>query len=98
MKKVFFCLGLMLVIASPVVAQDWKDNPSNWNNNSSNWQNNPSNWENNPSNWNNSQSNPKANLIYDNEGHATGYVVPKSNGSGVNIFDFSGKNKGYYNY
>lgn len=55
-------------------------------------------WENSPNNWNNSPNNPNANLIYDNYGNAQGYAVPKSNGTGVNVYDFDGKRRGYYNY
>ena len=55
-------------------------------------------WENSPNNWNNSRNNPNANLIYDNYGNAQGYAVPKANGTGVNVYDFDGNRRGYYNY
>ena len=55
-------------------------------------------WEDSPYNWDNSRYNPNANIIYDSQGQAQGYAVPKQNGTGVNVYDFNGKRQGYYNY
>lgn len=76
----------------------WEDSPYNWNNAEHNWQNSSTNWRNSPGNWNNSRYNPNANIIYDSQGQAQGYAVPKQNGTGVNVYDFNGKRQGYYNY
>ena len=91
MKK-FFCLIFLseILFSLPCFAYTtWENNPNNWNNSQYNWQNSPNNWNNSPNNWNNSRHNPKAMLIY---------VVPKANGSGVNIYDLNGNRNNYYNY
>lgn len=98
MKKI---LVLAILLALPTVSfgfTSWENSPNNCNNSVNNWENSPNNWQNSPNNWNNSRNNPNANLIYDNYGNAQGYAVPKANGTGVNVYDFDGNRRGYYNY
>lgn len=98
MKKVLLICIVCLFANSSFAYTTWENNPNNWNNSQYNWQNSPNNWNNSPNNWNNSRHNPKAMLIFDNNGNAQGYVVPKANGSGVNIYDLNGNRNNYYNY
>ena len=67
---------------------NWENSEHNWDNSSNNWENNPNNWENNPNNWNSDR------VIRDNDGNATGYAVPNSNGV-TNIYDLDGNREGY---
>ena len=60
----------------------------NWENSPMNWKNSPQNWDNSPQKWDNDR------IILDNQGSATGYAVPKSDG-GVNIYGFEGQRQGY---
>ena len=94
MKKLILALAL---ISSSVFAgvTSWEDSPynwdnseHNWDNSSNNWENSPNNWENNPNNWNSDR------VIRDNDGNATGYAVPNSNGV-TNIYDLDGNREGY---
>lgn len=99
MKK--FLLSLLIILSAPSIClafTSWENSPNNWNNSENNWENSSNNYKNSPNNWTNSQNNPKANLIYDNHGNPQGYAVPKSNGTGVNVYDFNGNRKNYYNY
>ena len=69
--------------------------PQNWQNSPQNWQNNPQNWQNSPQNWQNSADNYNgANGVYDKDGNRTGYVVPRADGSGVNLFNNNGARAG----
>ena len=95
MKKLVLALAF---ISSSVFAgvTSWEDSPynwenseHNWDNSSNNWDNSPNNWENNPNNWNSDR------VIRDNDGNATGYAVPNSNGV-TNIYDLDGNREGYY--
>ena len=95
MKKLILALA---IISSSVFAgvNSWEDSPynwenseHNWDNSSNNWKNSPNNWENNPNNWNSDR------VIRDNDGNATGYAVPNSNGL-INIYDLDGNREGYY--
>ena len=52
------------------------------------WENSPNNWENNPNNWDSDR------IIRNNDGDATGYAVPNSNGV-INIYDLDGNREGY---
>lgn len=98
-KKRFIILICVFFLYQPCFAfTKWEDSPYNWNNAEHNWQNSSTNWRNSPGNWNNSRYNPNANIIYDSQGQAQGYAVPKQNGTGVNVYDFNGKRQGYYNY
>ena len=74
-------LIVMFYASSNASAESWGDSPYNWNNN-------PNNWENNPSNWSSDR------IIRDNNGDATGYAVPNSNGV-TNIYDLDGNREGY---
>jgi len=94
MKKLMLVLA---IISSSVFAgvTSWEDSPynwenseHNWDNSSNNWENSPNNWENNPNNWNSDR------VIRDNDGNATGYAVPNSNGV-TNIYDLDGNREGY---
>jgi len=67
---------------------NWENSEHNWDNSSNNWENSPNNWENNPNNWNSDR------VIRDNDGNATGYAVPNSNGV-TNIYDLDGNREGY---
>lgn len=97
--KMFSILICTFILSQPCFAfTKWEDSPYNWNNAEHNWQNSSSNWKNSPGNWNNSRYNPNANIIYNSQGQAQGYAVPKQNGTGVNVYDFNGKRQGYYNY
>ncbi len=88
-------LILALTSATVVAAQDWNSSPNNWDNNPNNWENSQYNWKNSPYNWDNSPNKwGNDRIIYDNEGNASGYAVPKKDG-GVNIYDFKGKRKEY---
>ena len=99
MKQILFIVALSFVCAQCAEAfTSWENSPNNWNNSENIWENSPNNWQNSPNNWNNSRNNPNANLIYDNYGNAQGYAVPKSNGTGVNVYDFNGNRRGDYNY
>ncbi|MDD4952427.1 MAG: hypothetical protein PHV85_07765, partial [Desulfovibrionaceae bacterium] len=67
----------------------------NWENSENNWDNSPKRWENNPKNWENNPNNPNSKrIVYDQNGNAIGYVVPKKNG-GANYFDLQGNRKAY---
>ena len=94
MKKLIL---IVAIISSSVFAgvTSWEDSPNNWensehnwDNSSNNWDNSPNNWENNPNNWNSDR------VIRDNDGNATGYAVPNSNGV-TNIYDLDGNREGY---
>lgn len=100
MKKFGLISGLFLLLAAPVLAYvPYENSPMNWNNNSMNYENSSMNFKNSPMNWDNSPMNPNAaNIIYDNNGNARGYAVPKSNGTGVNVYDFKGNRVNYFNY
>lgn len=75
---------------------DWKDSPANWSNSLGNWENSPSNWKNSPANWANSPYNwGNDRIIRDNAGRPRGYIVPRSHGSGANIYDFRGERRAY---
>ena len=67
---------------------NWENSEHNWENSSNNWKNNPNNWENNPNNWNSDR------IIRNNDGDATGYAVPNSNGV-INIYDLDGNRECY---
>ena len=99
MKKILILIAIMLVSQTFVYSYTpWADSPNNWNNSENNWQNSSNNWKNSPNNWKNSPRNPNANLIYDNNCNPQGYFVTKQNGTGVNVYDFNGNRRGYYNY
>jgi len=88
-------IALLVLISTPVIAEDWNSNPNNWNNNPSKFKNTPNNWDNNPSNWKNSPNNfANPRIIRDNSGNPSGYAVPKEDG-GINFFDQDGSRKGY---
>jgi len=75
--------------------QNWRNSPDNWQNSSQNWQNNPQNWQNSPQNWQNSADNYNGtNGVYDKDGNRTGYVVPRADGSGINLFNNNGARTG----
>jgi len=94
MKKLLLCTLLFapLVFADVTSWEDspynWDNSEYNWDNSSNNWENNPNNWENNPNNWNSDR------IIRDNDGNASGYAVPNSNGV-INIYDLDGNREGY---
>lgn len=91
-------LLLVFLLTSPSLyagVTSWEDSPynwdnseHNWDNSSNNWDNSPHNWENNPNNWNSDR------IIRDNDGNASGYAVPNSNGV-INIYDLDGNREGY---
>ena len=95
MKKLILALAL---ISSSVFAgvTSWEDSPYNWENSEHNWDNSTNNWENSPNNWENNPNNWNSDrVIRDNDGNATGYAVPNSNGV-TNIYDLDGNREGYY--
>lgn len=96
--KNFLCVLLLLSCLPTFAFTSLGNSPNNWNNSANNWQNSSNNWNNRPNNWNNPINSPNANIIYDSNGNAKGYAVLKSNGSGVNIYDFNGNRNGCYNY
>ena len=99
MKKVVFLLVIGILFTEGAFAYtSWENSPRNFDNSTRNFANSPRNWENSPRNWNNSIRNPNANIIYDNNGNPQGYAVPKSSGTGVNIYSFNGDRQGYFNY
>ena len=99
MKKFLIVLLILIGVQQMTKAfTTWENSPNNWNNSEANWENSSNNWKNSPNNWINSPNNPNANLIYDNNGNPRGYAVPKSNGTGVNVYDFNGNRQVYYNY
>jgi hypothetical protein len=82
-------VALTLLFSSAASAQTaWDSSPYNWKNSPHNWDNSSHNWDNSPHKWNNER------IILDNQGRATGYVVPKKDG-GVNYCDFKGNRTGY---
>jgi hypothetical protein len=88
-------LIVMFYAASNASAESWDDSPYNWNNSEDNWDNSSSNWDNNPNNWENNPSNWSSDrIIRDNNGDATGYAVPNSNGV-TNIYNLDGNREGY---
>ena len=94
MKKLILALAF---ISSSVFAgvTSWEDSPSNWDNSEHNWDNSSNNWENSPNNWENNPNNWNSDrVIRDNDGNATGYAVPNSNGV-INIYDLDGNREGY---
>ena len=94
MKK----LVLVLAFTSSSVfsgVTSWEDSPYNWDNSEHNWDNSSNNWENSPNNWENNPNNWDSDrVIRDNDGNATGYAVPNSNGV-TNIYDLDGNREGY---
>lgn len=99
MKKIFF-VGLIILLfqVRAFAYTSWENSSDNFNNSKYNYENSPSNYKNSPYNWNNSPSNPNAkNIIYNSNGKPQGYAVPKSNGTGVNLYDFNGNFQGYSN-
>ena len=92
-KLTYTAAGILLVLTvTPTFAQ--QGNPYSSSNNPYAAQNNPYSYQNNPFNPDNSQFGGK-NAIYDDDGNYTGYAVPKSDGSGVNIFSPDGDRTGY---
>ena len=94
MKKLILALAL---ISSSVFAgvTSWEDSPYNWENSEHNWDNSSNNWENSPNNWENNPNNLDSDrVIRDNDGNATGYAVPNTNGV-TNIYDLDGNREGY---
>ena len=84
--------GSQLVLAD---VTDFNNSPNNFENSPNNFENSPNNFANSPLNFeNNTNRVNNSRVIRDNEGNATGYAVPKSNG-GVNYFDSSGHRTGY---
>jgi hypothetical protein len=98
MKKLIVSMILVSTFSSSVFAQQGygEDSPYHSNNNPYASENNPYNSNNNPYNSNNNPYNSNSNrIIRDENGRATGYAVPRSDG-GVNYFDYSGEGrKGY---
>ena len=93
MAIVFF--ACFILIAPCGFAGDWESSPDNWDNSENNWENSSSNWDNSPSNYSNSTEKfGNDRIVYDEDGEAAGYAVPKESG-GVNIYDFNGNRKGY---
>ena len=90
---------LLILIAIPINllagTSSWEDSPYNWENSEHNWENSSNNWENSPNNWENNPNNWNSDrVIRDNDGNATGYAVPNSNGV-TNIYDLDGNREGY---
>lgn len=98
MKKIVLLIIMLQISNCSFAYTSWENSPNNWNNSEYNWNNSSYNWNNSPYNWQNSQYNPNANIIYDNNGNPQGYAVPKTNGSGINLYNFNGKRTNYYNY
>jgi len=93
--KNIMIIGFFVFTVTSVYAGDWNSSPNNWKNSENNWDNSPNNWKNSPNNWENSPSRyGNENLIYDNNGNASGYSVPNSSG-GTNLYDFNGNRQGY---
>ena len=94
MKKLLLILSVVPAITFAGVTS-WENSPNNWDNSIHNWENSSNNWENSPNNWENSPNNWNSDrIIRDNNGDATGYAVPNSNGT-INIYDFDGNREGY---
>ena len=87
MKKLLLCTLFFVPLAFADVTS-WEDSPYNSDNSEYNWDNSSNNWENNPNNWNSDR------IIRDNNGNASGYAVPNSNGV-INIYDLDGNREGY---
>lgn len=98
-SKLTFIFFYFLASSASFAQTSWDNSPNNWKNSPNNWENSSNNWKNSPNNWENSRNNPNnSNGVYDDKGNRTGYVVPKSDGSGVNIYDNDGNRTGYSNY
>lgn len=94
MKKLMLVVAITSSSAFAGVTS-WEDSPNNWDNSEHNWDNSSNNWENNPNNWENNPNNWNSDrVIRDNDGNATGYAVPNSNGV-TNIYDLDGNREGY---
>ena len=94
MKKLMLIAAIISSSAFAGVTS-WEDSPNNWENSEHNWDNSSNNWENSPNNWENNPNNWGSDrVIRDNDGNATGYAVPNSNGV-TNIYDLDGNREGY---
>lgn len=97
-KRLLLILALATYSTSSVYAADLYDynaSPDNWYNSQNNWENSPNNWKNSPNNFDNSPYKlNNQHIIRDENGQATGYIVPKTTG-GANIFDMNGNRKAY---
>jgi len=85
----------ILLIPAIALAQGWESSPNNWDNSHLNYENNSLNFKNSPLNHDNSPlklGNDR--IVYDENGKATGYAVPKESG-GVNVYDLDGDRVGY---
>ena len=98
MRNIISGMILVSTFSSSVFAQQGygEDSPYHSNNNPYASENSPYNSNNNPYNSLNNPYNSSSNrIIRDENGRATGYAVPRSDG-GVNYFDYSGEGrKGY---
>ena len=94
MKKLTLIVAIISSSAFAGVTS-WEDSPNNWENSEHNWDNSSNNWENSPNNWENNPNNWDSDrVIRDNDGNATGYAVPNSNGV-TNSYDLDGNREGY---
>ena len=101
MKKVALLLVFAVALSAQIKAYaytSWENSPSNFNNSQANFQNSTANFRNSPANYQNSIANPDRSSVIDANGNNFGYAVPKSNGSGVNIYSNDGSFRGYFNY
>lgn len=95
MRATIVLLVLALLAPAPSSAGDWDSSASNWKNSSSNWSNSDNNWENSPNNWENSPNRwGNDRTIYESDGEAEGYVVPKD-GGGTNLYGNDGARQGF---
>jgi len=93
--KAIYLWAVILIFAGTAYAQKWENSPANWKNSEANWENSPANWENSPANWKNSPANWDSDrMVYDEDGDAVGYRVPKKSG-GANYFSLDGERIGY---
>ena len=94
MKKLILAVAIISSSAFAGVTS-WEDSPNNWENSENNWDNSSNNWENSPNNWENNPNNWDSDrIIRNNDGDATGYAVPNTNGV-INIYDLDGSREGY---
>ena len=88
-------VALVLVAGTAFAQYDPNSNPNSYKNNEFSYENSPFNYKNSPYNYENSEykyNNPR--IIHDEDGKASGYIVPKDSG-GSNLFDMKGNRKGW---
>ena len=92
MMRILIISLVLIGLSAPAFAQ--QGNPFSPSNNPYAPQNNPYSQQNNPFNPDNSRFGGR-NAIYDSQGNYTGYAVPKTDGTGINIFRPDGNRTGY---